>query len=322
MSLDSSTSEVFAGIDVSKARLDIHIRPGNVAFSEPNDAAGVTAIVERLSHSKPTLIVLEATGGLESLAAATLVAADLRVAVVNPRQVRDYAKATGRLAKTDRLDAETLARFAEAIRPEVRPLPDAETLRLGTLITRRRQLVDNRAAEQNRLHSTVSKLIRKGIEAHVAFLTKQIEDLDDDLSKEIEDSPVWKAKDDLLRGVPGVGKVVSRTLLATMPELGTLTNKQVSALAGLAPIARDSGTLRGRRRIGGGRGDLRAVLYMAAVTAKRYNPVLKTFYDRLITAGKAPKLALTAVMRKLLTILNSMIRNNTTWDGERRLQTD
>ena len=242
--------------------------------------------------------------------------------MVNPRQVRDYAKATGRLAKTDRLDAEILARFAEAIRPEVRPLPDADTLRLGTLITRRRQLVEIRAAEQNRLHATVSELIRMGIEAHVAFLTKQIEDLDDGLSKEIQDSPVWKAKDDLLRGVPGVGKVVSRTLLATMPELGTLTNKQVSALAGLAPIARDSGTLRGRRRIGGGRGDLRAVLYMAAVTAKRHNPVLKTFYDRLITAGKAPKLALTAVMRKLLTILNSMVRSNTTWDAERHLQTD
>ena len=317
MNPNNNDDKSFVGIDVSKDRLDIHVLAGNLAFSEPNNAAGVAALVQRLAPSRPTLIVLEATGGLELLAAA-----GFPVAVVNPRQVRDYAKATGRLAKTDRLDAEVLARFAQAIRPEVRPLPDAKTRHLESLINRRRQLVEIRAAEQNRTHSTDSKIIRKSLDAHIAFLAKQIQALDDELSKEIEDSPVWKAKDDLLRGVPGVGKVVSRTLLASLPELGTLTNKQVSALAGLAPIARDSGTLRGRRRIGGGRGALRAVLYMAAVTAMKHNPVLKRFYDRLVAAGKASKVVLTAVMRKLLTILNSMIRSNTPWEGERGLRTN
>lgn len=316
-----STRNVFVGIDVSKARLDVHVVPASVAFSEPNDAAGVAALAKHLTPLKPTLIVLEATGGLEARAAASLVDAGLQVAVVNPRQVRDYAKATGRLAKTDRLDAEILARFAEAIRPEVRPLPDAPTRHLQSLIARRRQLVETRAAEKNRALSVDSKLIGKGIAAHVAFLDKQIDALDEALSKAVEASPAWKAKDDLLRGVPGVGKVVSRTLLATLPELGTLTNKQVSALTGLAPIARDSGTLRGRRRIGGGRGDLRAVLYMAAVTAKTHNPALKTFYDRLIAAGKVPKVALTAVMRKLVTILNAMVRRNTTWEQRGGLRT-
>lgn len=319
---NDSNHNVFVGIDVSKARLDVHVWPGDAAFSQANDAAGVAAIAKRLTPLEPTLIVLEATGGLEARAAATLVAAGLPVAVVNPRQVRDYAKATGRLAKTDRLDAEVLARFAEAIRPEVRPLPDAETRHLHSLIARRRQLVEDRAAEKNRERSIDSKLIRKSIEAHVAFLSKQIDALDEALSKAVEASPAWKAKDDLLRGVPGVGKVVSRTLLATLPELGTLTNKQVSALTGLAPIARDSGTLRGRRHIGGGRGDLRAVLYMAAVTAKTHNPILKTFYDRLIAAGKVTKVALTAVMRKLVTILNSMVRRNKPWERERGLRTN
>jgi transposase len=314
--------QIFVGIDVSKARLDGACRPDGGAFAEANDPEGFAAIVARLKAIGPTLIVLEATGGLEVPLAVALAAEALPVAVVNPRQVRDFARATGRLAKTDRIDAIVLAHFAEAIRPEVRPLPDAEARRLEALIGRRRQLIEMRAAEMNRLQATTAPVVRRDLEAHIAFLDRQVKGLDEELEQAIEASPCWKAKDDLLRGVPGIGKVVSRTLLATLPELGTLSNKKISALVGVAPISNESGTVHGRRCIAGGRGHVRSVLYMAALTAKRYNPVLKAFYDRLIAAKKATKLALTAVMRKLLTIVNSMLRSNQPWNPSLALRTN
>lgn len=304
----------FVGIDISKDRLDGSCRPDGTAFSVSNDPAGIAAVVARLRALKPERVVLEATGGLEHPLAAALVMAELPVVVVNPRQVRDFARASGRLAKTDRIDAEVLAHFAEAIRPEVRPLPDEQARHLEAVIGRRRQLVEMRAAETNRLGSASSRGIVRNLEAHIRYLNRQIKGLDEELEKLIEASPVWKAKDDLLRSVPGIGPVVSRTLLASLPELGRLSNKQISALVGVAPVARDSGTLRGRRGIAGGRGSVRAVLYMAALTAKRYNPVLSGFYERLIAAGKATKVALTAVMRKLLTIVNAMVRSNQGWN--------
>lgn len=314
--------QVFVGIDVSKARLDGACRPDDIAFSEANDPHGIAAIVARLRPLQPDRIVLEATGGLEIPLAVALAAAGLAVVIVNPRQVRDFARASGRLAKTDRLDARVLAHFAEAIRPEVRPLPDEDARRLDALVGRRRQLIEMRTAEVNRLGATTTAMIRRDLEAHIAYLVRQIEDLDKELDQAIEASPCWKAKDDLLRGVPGIGKVVSRTILAELPELGTLSNKQLSALVGVAPVARDSGTLHGRRGIAGGRGTVRAILYMAALTAKRYNPVLRVFYERLIAAGKATKVALTAVMRKLLTIINAMVRKNQAWDLAVALRTN
>jgi transposase len=312
----------FVGIDVSKARLDGHSRPDGTTFAEANDPRGIDAVLDRLRALRPTLIVLEATGGLEAPLAAALAAAELPVAVVNPRQVRDFARAIARLAKTDRLDAGVLAHFAEAVRPEVRPLPDAEARRLNALIGRRRQLVEMRVAEEDRLGTASDAVVRRDLEAHIAYLERQVEGLDRELSQAIEDSPAWKAKEDLLRGVPGIGPVVARTLLAALPELGSLSNKKITALVGLAPAARDSGATRGRRRIAGGRGPVRAVLYMAALTAARWNPVLAAFYRRLVAAGKAKKVALTAVMRKLLTILNAMVRNNHAWDPSVALQAD
>ena len=306
--------QIFVGIDVSKARLDGASRPDGSAFSEANDARGIAALVARLRALAPTSVVLEATGGLEAPLAAALAAAGLAVAVVNPRQVRDFARATGKLAKTDRIDAAVLAHFADAVRPAIRPLPDDQARQFEALVVRRRQLVEMRAAEQNRLGTSTAAAVRRNLEAHIAYLTAQLADLDGELQRAVEVSPAWKAKEDLLRGVPGIGPVVSRTLLASLPELGALTNKQISALVGLAPVARDSGTLHGRRCIAGGRGPVRAVLYMAALTARRYNPVLRAFHERLVAAGKATKVALTAVMRKLLTILNAMVRHNHPWN--------
>jgi len=312
----------FVGIDVSKSRLDGYCRPDGAPFAEANDPAGIASIVERLRALAPTLIVLEATGGLETPLAAALAAASLPVAVVNPRQVRDFARAIGRRAKTDRLDAEVLAHFAESIRPAVRPLPDADARRLDALITRRRQLVEMRVAERNRLGTTTDEVVRRDLKAHIDFLDRQIKEGDRELERAIELSPAWKAKEDLLRGVPGIGPIVSRTLLALLPELGALSNKQITALVGLAPVSRDSGTMHGRRCIAGGRAAVRSALYMSALTAKQCNPVLSAFYRRLIAAGKATKVALVAVMRKLLTILNAMVRHNQAWDPSVALGTN
>jgi transposase len=307
------TPLVFVGIDVSKARLDGYSNPRAEHFTHPNDEAGIAATVARLKALGPTLIVLEATGGLEAPLAAALAAAKLPVAVVNPRQVRDLAKAMGTRAKTDAIDAEILAHFAEKIRPEVRDLPDEEARLFEAILARRRQLLEMRVAEQNRLGSATAPKVRRDLQAHIRYLDRRVEEMDTELESAIEKSEVYRAKDDLLRGVPGIGPVASRTLLASLPELGKLNAKRIAALAGLAPMARDSGTLKGRRMICGGRADVRSALYMATLSAVRYNPTLKAFYDRLRAVGKPAKLALTAAARKLLTILNAMLKANQAW---------
>jgi transposase len=304
---------MFIGIDVSKARLDVHVRPTGETFVVARDDEGLAALVARLEGLQPRLIVLEATGGLQLRASALLAAAGLPVAVVNPRQVRDFARATGRLAKTDALDAEAIARFAEAVQPEPRPLPDAETERLAGLIARRRQIVEMMTAEKNRRHQLASPKLRGSLDAHLEWLRKELERLDEDLDGAVRASPIWRAKEELLKSVPGIGDVVSRTLIAELPELGRLNRREIAALVGLAPFNRDSGSLRGRRTIWGGRAALRATLYMAALTAIRHNPAIAAFNARLRAAGKPPKLAITACMRKLLVILNAMVRDQKPW---------
>ena len=309
--------QLFVGIDVSKAVLDVAIAPTGEAFSVPNSTDGVLQLVEKLQQIGPRLIVLEATGGLERRAIAALAGAGLPVVAVNPRQVRDFAKATGTLAKTDAVDAAILAHFAERIRPEVRPLKDEQTQELEALVVRRRQVVDMITAEKNRLVAAPpSKRVRTAIGKTIKWLQKQLEEIDTDLDNSIKGSPVWREKEDLLRTVPGVGKVLSRTLLSLLPELGTLGKKQLAALVGVAPFNRDSGTQRGRRFVWGGRSHVRAVLYMSALAATRFNPAIRAFHARLIAAGKLPKVALVASMRKLLTILNAMVRTNTPWTQE------
>jgi len=308
-----TVTPVFVGIDVSKERLDVARRPSGDGWAVANDDPGIAALVDRLRELPPALIVLEATGGLELAVTGALAAADLPVVVVNPRQVRDFAKATGRLAKTDTLDAAVLAQFAEAVRPARRPLRDADTQALGALLARRRQLVEMRTAEQNRLGSAPRR-VRVEIQAHITWLNRRLARVDADLDQAIRSSPLWRAKDDLLRSTPGVGPVLATTLLADLPELGTLTRQRIAALVGVAPLNRDSGTLRGRRTVWGGRAQVRAVLYMSTLVAVRYNPVLQAFYLRLREAGKAPKVALTACMRKLLTILNAMVKHRTPWE--------
>ena len=297
---------VFVGIDVSLARLDIAVRPGAV-WSITHDEAAIATVVAQLHTLSPTLIVLEATGGMEIPLTSALATAGLPVVVINPRQVRDFAKASGHLAKTDALDAQVLAQFAEVMRPQPRPLPDAEARALAALLTRRRQLVERLTAEKNRLLSASSP-IRKRVRTHIAWLDRELARTNSDLTQAIQQSPVWREKDQLLQRVPGVGPVLTSTLLASLPELGTLTHKQIAALVGVAPLNRDSGTLRGRRTVWGGRAQVRAVLYMGAIVAARFNPVIRVFYQRLQRAGKAKKVALTACMHKLLTILNAMVR--------------
>ena len=302
---------VFVGIDVSQTCLDIAIRPG-ASYSLTHEEAAIVVLVEQLLALGPTLIVLEATGGMEIPLTSALATAGLPVVVVNPRQVRDFAKASGRLAKTDALDAQVLAQFAEVMRPQPRSLPAAETRALAALLTRRRQLVEMLTAEKNRLLSASSP-IRKRVRTHIVWLERELEHTNTDLSDAIRQSPVWREKDELLRSVPGVGPVLTSTLLANLPELGTLTSKQIAALVGVAPLNRDSGTLRGRRTVWGGRAQVRAILYMSAIVAARFNPVIRVFYQRLQQAGKAKKVALTACMRKLLTILNAMLKHRTPW---------
>lgn len=307
-----NSTDLFVGIDVSKAQLDIAVYPAGESWTTANDAAGLTALVLRLQQVRPTLIVLEATGGWEIPIAGALAAAGLPVAVVNPRQVRAFAKATGQLAKTDRLDAQVLAQFAAAVHPAPRPLPDAATQELAALLTRRRQLIEMLTAEKNRLGQAAPP-VRKDIRAHITWLEKRLARVDDDLTTLIRTSPLWREQDDLLQSIPGVGPVLSRTLLAELPELGTLTRQQIAALVGVAPLNHDSGTHRGKRRIWGGRATVRTALYMGALVASRCNPVLKAFYHRLLAAGKAKKVALVACMRKLLTILNAMLKQRAPW---------
>jgi transposase len=304
---------LFVGIDVSKLRLDVHVRPLDETWSVDNDPKGHAELTQRLAAHCPTLIVLEATGGYQAPVVAELGANGLPVAVVNPRQVRDFAKATGRLAKTDSIDAEALAHFAEAIRPEPRPQPDALTVELQALVLRRRQLIDMRTAESNRLDTCRVDPVRRNIHKVINMLNKQIDDIDNDLDTTIRNSPIWRAREDLLSSVVGVGSTTARTLLTQLPELGKLNRREIAALVGVAPFNNDSGKRRGNRQIRGGRAEVRAVLYMATVSAVRFNPQLKPMYLRLLTAGKLKKVALIACARKLLTILNAMMRTNTAW---------
>lgn len=302
---------VFVGIDVSKTQLDVALRP-EARWAVPNAASGITTIISRLQTIGPSLIVLEATGGMERSLVRALVAATLPVVVVNPRQVRDFAKATGRLAKTDRLDADMLAHFAEVIRPTVRPMPEVETQALAERSARRRQVVTMLTVEQQHL-SSASPAVRKRIQQHLRWLTAELARIDDELDQVIQQNPIWREKDTWLRSVPGVGPVVTTTLLANLPELGTLRHKQIAALVGVAPLNRDSGQWRGKRSVWGGRAQVRAVLYMGTLVATRFNPVIRTFYQRLLAAGKAKKVALIACMHKLLTILNAILKQRIAW---------
>ena len=307
---------MFIGIDVAKAELVVAVHPSEARWTVTNDERGVRTLVDRLRETTPTLIVLEATGGYELLCVAALAAAELPVVVVNPRQVRDFARATGQLAKTDRLDADILARFAEKVRPALRPIPNAEAQELDAMLTRRRQLVEMLGAERNRLGQVFGKgkrAVKKSLKTHIAFLERELRIADSDLNDAVRRSPVWREQDDLMQSVPGVSRVLSHTLLADLPELGRLSRREIAKLAGVAPLSRDSGTFRGRRFVQGGRGPLRGVLYMGALVAARYNPVIRAFYLRLVAAGKPKKLALVACMRKLLTILNVMVRTHTRW---------
>jgi transposase len=307
-----ASSPLFVGVEVAKATLDIALRPRAQTWQVIYDDTHVEAFVTPLNELSPTLIVVEATGGLERSLVAALVAARLPVVVINPRQARDFAKATGRLAKTDRIDAQVLAHDGEAIRPSFRPLPDADTQQWRALVDRRRQLVDRMTAEQSRLNTSPSR-VRDSIEAHLAWLQQQLASLDDDLDDMLQSSPIWRERDDMLQSTPGVGPVWSRTLRSQLPELGDLNRKEIAALVGVAPFNRDSGTWRGRRTIWGGRAAVRSVLYMSTLVATRHHPVIREFYERLLAAGKAKKVALTACMRKLLTILNAMVKNQQRW---------
>jgi len=305
----------YVGIDVAKATLDVAVTVPPSLGPFANDEAGHAALIAALTPLAPALIVLEATGGYERAVTVALAAAGLPVVVANPRQIRDFAKATGQLAKTDRLDAAVLAHFAQRVQPAVRPVPDATAQELRDLVTRRRQLIDMLGQERNRLGLARGR-VRRELQSHIRWLERRVHESDDDLRQAIEQSPVWRVRDDLLQGVPGVGPVVAQTLLATLPELGTLDRKQIAALVGVAPLNRDSGQWRGRRQVWGGRAPVRAVLYMATLVGVRHNPVLRAFYQRLRTLGKPPKVALVASMRKLLTILNAMLAHQTPWRPE------
>ena len=302
----------FVGIDVSKAQVDVAVRPTGKRWTLPYDQTGIEGLIPQIVYLEPALVLLEATGGLELPLVAALAAAALPVVVVNPRQVRDFAKATGTLAKTDTLDAGVLAHFADAVRPEVRPLKDAETQVLNSLTARRRQVMTMLVSEKNRL-GTALGAVSPRIEAHIAWLEQELSDLDKGLRQTLRRSPVWREKDDLLRTVPGVGEQLSLTLLANLPELVTLNRRQIAALVGVAPYNRDSGTLRGKRAVWGGRSRVRTVLYMGALVASRHNPAIRDFYQRLLAAGKPKKVALVASMRKLLVILNGMLKHGSPW---------
>jgi transposase len=308
-----NASPYFIGIDVSKARLDGAGRP-SLTFTQPNDEAGIAAVVALLQPLTVARVVVEATGGWEIPLVAALAAAGISVAVVNPRQVRDFAKATNRLAKNDRIDAAVLAHFAEAIHPEPRPLPEAQTQALDALMSRRRQLLEMRTMERNRLGSCRASAVRADLQAHLAWLDERLHKVERELQDAIEASPVWRAKEDLLRSIPGIGPVACRTLLAALPELGQVTGRQAAALVGVAPYDDDSGQRRGQRHIRGGRAEVRAVLYMAALSAVRHNPALREFRDRLARRGKKAKVILTAVARKLVVLANAVLRSGRPFD--------
>lgn len=310
---------VYAGVDVSKADLDLAFTNSEESVRFPNSDQGIAELIRRLEVQPPVLVVLEATGGFETATALALAAREIPVVVVNPRQVRDFAKSTGQFAKTDQIDARILALFAERVRPQVRPLPDEATRTLDALVGRRRQLIDMLTQEKNRLGFALPAL-HKGIKKHIRWLERQLADVDEDLDDLIQTSPIWQAKSDLLREVPGVGPNLTRTLLAELPELGTLSNKEIAALVGVAPFPRDSGVMRGKRMVWGGRAPVRCALYLSIWSASKWNPVIRVFYQRLRARGKPPKVAQVACMRKLLTILNAMLRDGRGWDPEIPLQ--
>jgi transposase len=307
-------SDVFVGIDVAKAWLDVAVLHSGERWRVSNEPKSMAQLIDRLVGMAPRLIVMEATGGLEVPVAAVLCRAGLAVVIVNPRQVREFARATGQLAKTDKIDALILALFGERVRPELRPLPDEVAQAFDALLARRRQLVAMLSEEKNRLQQARTPEVHDGVKRHVRWLEHEIQDVERGLREQVRQSPVWKAKDDLLQSVPGVGRVMSFTALAELPELGQLNRKQIASLVGVAPHPCDSGTLRGKRIIWGGRAAVRTALYMAALAACRFNPVFSAFYQRLLTSGKPHKVAIVACMRKLLTVLNAIVRDGSPWN--------
>ncbi len=311
----TNTAEVFVGIDVSKAQLDVAVHDQSIHWQTPNTDAGIVELVKRLQAMEPTRIVLEATGGFELRVVAELAHAKLPIVVTNPRRVRAFARSTGKLAKTDKLDAQMLAHFAAALRPEVRTLPTDQEDQLTALLTRRRQIVEMLTMEKNRLHTT-RPTMRSNIEAHIAWMTKQLDTLDDEIDQFIQGSALWQEKATLLKSVPGIGRITASTLVALLPELGTLNRQEIAALVGVAPLNKDSGRKQGKRRIFGGRASVRSVLYMAALSATKHNPKIKKFYQHLLKQGKEKKVALTACMRKLLVIVNAMLRTKQAWRTE------
>jgi transposase len=309
-------ADTYVGIDVAKAQLEVAVDGTNHGESVPNDEPGIGRLVQQWHATPPTLVVVEATGGYELALVGALGAAGIPVVVVNPRQVRDFARATGQLAKTDRIDARVLARFAAVIRPTVHPLATETQQDLDAVLSRRRQLRDMLTAEQTRLAHPATRAVRQSLRKHIAYLERELHATDHDLGALIKASPVWCEADDLLQSVPGVGDVTARTLIAALPELGTLDRRAIAKLVGVAPLNHDSGQHRGPRRIWGGRADIRHVLYMAALVAARRNPVIRAFYQRLRAAGKPAKVALVACMRKLLTILNTILKTKRPWQPE------
>jgi transposase len=307
--------QVFVGIDVSKDRLDVHVRPSGDAFAVSRDGKGLEVLAERLQELKPTLVALEATGGFETIVAAAIAGAAVPLAVVNPAQIRSFAQAAGKRAKTDPIDAAVIAHFADALRPVPRTLPDADARLLAEQVSRRRQIIEMKTAESQREKRVSNARIRKGLARHIAMLQKELDAIDQDIDTMVRGSPVWRAKENLLSSMPGIGSTLARTLLAEIPELGRLNRKEIASLAGLAPYTRQSGRWRGKSMIGGGRAPVRAAMYMAALVASRHNPILKDFYQRLLAAGKPKMVALIAVARKLLTTLNAIIRDNRPWQS-------
>ena len=310
--MTSHPYQTYVGIDVSKHGLDVGMKPYDASWSVTHDAEGIDQLVAQLAETPTPLVIVEATGGLERPLATALAAAAIAVVVINPRQVRQFAKAIGQHAKTDKLDALLLAHFGQAVQPTPRPLKEADTQALSALLARRRQVVEMLVSEKNRLHSAHQQ-VRKDIQAHIHYLEKRLKDVDTDLQQWIQNSPLWRVNDELLQSMPGVGRTVSVTLLAELPELGQLNRKQIAAMVGVAPMNRDSGAYRGQRRVWGGRRQVRNVLYMATLSAIRFNAVIKQFYTRLRQHGKQPKVAIVACMRKLLTLLNAMLRDRTPW---------
>ena len=307
------STKCFVGIDVAKAELEIGVIPESKTWTVSNDGLGIKELIDSLVTLSPSVIVIESTGGYETLVASSLATAQLPVVVINPRHIRSFAKAIGTLAKTDRIDSLVLARYGKSINPELRPLKDKQAQELKAMLGRRKQLVEMLTMEKNRIERATNSVL-KDIQAHIFWLESRLQDVDKDLHNSIKNTPVWREKDKIIRSIPGAGPVLSVTLISELPELGILNRRQIAALVGVAPFNCDSGTRKGYRRVWGGRAQIRSILYMASLSAVRYNPVIRAFYKRLIAAGKKPKVSLTACMRKLLTIIDSMVRNGSLWE--------